>query len=366
MKNAFSHIRGVTAVLLAVALVCSLAGAAYAGNTDRALTYAAAGRQTLSAAELYAENVNSTVSVEVSQKVNMFGYETVSAGAGSGFILTPDGYILTNAHVVEGADAITVGMYSGENYDAELVGFDSSNDVAVLKIDAQNLRPVTFGDSDKIVVGEDVVAIGNPLGTLAFSLTRGVISGLDREVSLSGNMRLRLIQTDCVINAGSSGGALFNMYGEVIGITNAKASGSTFAGSSIESTTFAIPVNTVVDIVEQIMTTGEISRPYIGISVTDVAETLRAYGVPAGADVAEVTKDAPADQAGLKKNDVITAANGTPITGSGDLVSFIRACSVDDKVTLTVFRQGETIELTLTVGETVKSALPEAETKPAQ
>ena len=240
MKNTSSPVRRISAVLLALLLVCSaLSATAFAAGTDQSLTFAAAGRTAHTAAEIYAQNVNSMVSVDVSAKVNMFGYETLSEGAGSGFIITPDGYILTNAHVVEGAETISVSTYSGEKYDAELIGYDTSNDVAVLKINAEALTPVTFGDSDKAVIGEDVIAIGNPLGTLNFSLTKGVISGLDREISLSGNMRLRLIQTDCAINAGSSGGALFNMYGEVIGITNSKASGMDY-GSVIESITFAI------------------------------------------------------------------------------------------------------------------------------
>ena len=361
MKKPYSPVRRISAVLLALMLVCSaLSAQAFAAGTDQTLTFAADGRNARSADEIYAQNDNSMVSVDVSAKVNMFGYETLSEGAGSGFIITPDGYILTNAHVVEGAETISVSTYSGEKYDAELIGYDTSNDVAVLKINAEDLTPVTFGDSDKAVIGEDVIAIGNPLGTLNFSLTKGVISGLDREISLSGNMRLRLIQTDCAINAGSSGGALFNMYGEVIGITNSKASGMDY-GSVIESITFAIPVNTVVDIIEQIMTKGEISSPYIGISIADVDESLHAYGVPKGADVMEVAEDSPAKEAGLQKNDVITAADGETITGSSDLVKYVRTRSVGDKVEFTVFRQGETIKITVKIGETVKSALPETD-----
>ena len=354
MKASLHNTRKVYAILLAVLLVCSVtAGAAWA-VTPEGLTYAAAGRTVHSPAEVYAQNVNSTVAIGVSATVNMFGYDTVSAGAGSGFILTEDGYILTNFHVVDGADKISVKMYDGDSYDAELIGYDDTNDIAVLKIDASGLTPVTFGDSDAVVVGEDVVAIGNPLGELNFSLTKGVVSALDRDLSLSGNMRLKLIQTDCAINSGNSGGALFNMYGEVIGITNAKISGYGF-GASIENIAFAIPVNTVVDIVEQIMTKGEISTPYIGITVNDVDENLRAYGVPAGANVYGVNEDSPAEKAGLQKNDVVVEANGEAIKGSDDLVKLIRACAAGDEVELTVYRQGEN----------VKSALPEPESTAA-
>ena len=357
MKNT----RKVYAILLALLLVCSVtAGAAWAAGTPEGLTYAAAGRTVHSPAEVYAQNVNSTVAVSVSTTVNMFGYDTVSAGAGSGFVITEDGHILTNYHVVEGADEISVKMYNGDAYDAELIGYDDTNDIAVLKIDAKGLTPVTFGDSDAVVVGEDVVAIGNPLGELNFSLTKGVVSALDRDVSLSGNTRLKLIQTDCAINSGNSGGALFNMYGEVVGITNAKVSGFGF-GASVENIAFAIPVNTVVDIVEQIMTKGEISTPYIGITVNNVDDNLRAYGVPAGANVYSVNEDSPAEKAGLKKNDVIVEANDEAITGSDDLVKLIRSSAAGDEVELVVYRQGENVELTVAVGENVKSALPEPE-----
>ena len=365
MKAKLFENRKIWAVVLALVLVCSVtAGAAYAA-APKGLTFAAAARTPYTAAEVYAQNVNSTVAITVSSKTDMFGYQAVNTGVGSGFIITEDGYILTNAHVVENAEAISVKTYEGDTYDAELIGYDSSNDIGVVKIDASDLTPVTFGDSDGIVVGEDVVAIGNPLGDLQFSLTKGVVSALDRDVTLSGNMHLKLIQTDCAINSGSSGGALFNMYGEVIGITNAKMSGYGY-GAAIESIAFAIPVNNVVDIVEQIMTKGEISSPYIGISVNDVDENLRAYGVPKGANVAIVNEDSPAEKAGLKKNDVITAADGDPITGSDDLVKFIHSHSAGDKVNLTVYRQGEIEEITVKIGENVKSALPEPETEKAK
>ena len=238
------------------------------------------------------------------------------------------------------------------------IGCDDSNDIAVLKIDAKDLTPVTFGDSDKVVVGEDVVAIGNPLGELHFSLTRGVVSALDRNVTLSGNMHLKLIQTDCAINSGNSGGALFNLYGEVVGITNAKYSGSG-SQTSVDNIGFAIPVNTVVDIVEQIMTKGQISTPYIGVTVNNVSSDLTAYGIPAGAHVGEVVEGSPAAEAGILPRDIITAVNGTPISGSGELADLIHASTVGDELVLSIYRQGETLELSVTVGENVKDALPE-------
>ena len=363
MKNKTLNTRKISAIVLAIVLVCSVsAGYAYAAGTP-SLVYASAGRTPGTAAEVYAQNVNSTVAITTSMVMNYFGYDTLSGGSGSGFIITDDGYILTNYHVVEGAEKITVETYGGDKYTAELVGYDESNDIAVLKVDAKNMTPVVFGDSDKIAVGEDVVAIGNPLGELHFSLTRGVISALDRDVSFSGNMHLKLIQTDCAINSGNSGGALFNMYGEVIGITNAKASGGGFS-APVDNIAFAIPVNTVVGIVEQIMTKGEISTPYIGISVMPVSDDLQAYGIPEGAEVVSVNEDSPAKEAGLQEKDIIVAANGEDVTDSDDLVKIIRSCKPGDEVELTVYRQGETVEITVTVSETVKSALPENEEKP--
>ena len=171
----------------------------------------------LTGAEVYAANVNSTVGIVTSLvTTNFWGQQTTGAAAGSGFVFSDDGYILTNYHVVEGATSITVSTYDGTSYDAKLIGYDESNDVAVLKIEATGLTPVVIGDSDKLNVGDNVVAIGNPLGELTFSETSGIVSALNREVTMSNNTTMDLIQTDCAINSGNSGGALFNMYGEAI------------------------------------------------------------------------------------------------------------------------------------------------------
>ena len=187
----------------------------------------------LTGAEVYAANVNSTVGIVTSLvTTNFWGQQTTGAAAGSGFIFSDDGYILTNYHVVKGATSITVSTYDGTKYDAQLIGYDESNDVAVLKIDAAGLTPVVIGDSDKLNVGDSVVAIGNPLGELTFSETSGIVSALNREVTMSSDTTMDLIQTDCAINSGNSGGALFNMYGEVVGITNAKYSSSSSSSSA--------------------------------------------------------------------------------------------------------------------------------------
>ena len=307
-------------------------------------------------AEVYAANVNSTVGITTSVTTNFWGFQTTSAASGSGFILTADGYVLTNYHVIESSNSISVTLYDGKSYDAVLIGYDESSDIAVLKIDAEGLTPVVLGDSDNLNVGDSVVAIGNPLGELTFSLTSGAVSALNREITLSNSVTMNLIQTDCAINSGNSGGALFNLYGEVIGITNAKYSGSG-SGASIDNIGFAIPINHVRGIVESIIENGYVAKPYIGVIVSDVSEETMGYGLPAGAAVKAVSEDSPAEKAGLQVNDIITAVNGKEISGRTGLSEAVSAASVGDTLTLTVYRQGNTISVDVTVGEQIQSAL---------
>ena len=307
--------------------------------------------------EVYAANVNSTVGITTSITTNYWGYPTTSAASGSGFIISDDGYLLTNFHVIEDSDSITVTMYDGSTYEADLIGYDESNDIAVLKIEAEDLAPVILGNSDNLNVGDSVVAIGNPLGELTFSLTSGAISAMDREVTMSNGTTMRLMQTDCAINSGNSGGALFNLYGEVIGITNAKYSSSSSTGASIDNIGFAIPINQARSIAQSIIEKGYVSKPYIGVSVIDVSTETQSYGLPQGAAVKNITENSPAAEAGLQINDIITHVNETEITGSSDLVSIITSSVVGETHTLTVFRQGETLTLSITIGEKIQSAL---------
>ena len=309
----------------------------------------------MTAAEVYAVNVNSTVGITTSITTNYWGYQTTSAAAGSGFIFSDDGYILTNFHVVEDSSSISVAMYDGKTYDAKLVGYDEGNDVAVLKIDAKDLVPVVLGNSDNINVGDSVVAIGNPLGELTFSLTSGAISAKDRDITMSGGNTMRLMQTDCAINSGNSGGALFNMYGEVIGITNAKYSSSSASEASIDNIGFAIPINKARSIAQSIIEKGYVSKPYIGVSATTVSAETQSYGLPQGAAVKEVASDGPAAAAGLKVNDIITHIGGKAITGSGDMVTIVGESQPGDVLKFTVYRKGSTLELTVTVGEKIQS-----------
>ena len=365
--------------VIALALCCSLVGGilgaggvALLGGGEKDSTTILEGERPSSAitvaqidtsremtpAEVYAQNVNSTVGITTSVTTNFWGYQTTAAVSGSGFILTEDGYILTNFHVIEDSNSITVTAYDGTTYDATMVGYDESNDIAVLKVEAEGLTPVVLGDSDDLNVGDTVVAIGNPLGELTFSLTSGVVSALDREVTMSSGVTMDLIQTDCAINSGNSGGALFNLYGEVIGITNAKYSGSGSSGqASIDNIGFAIPINSVRNIVESIIENGYIVKPYIGVSVTDVSAETQSYGLPQGAAVKEVTEGSPAEQAGLQVNDIITRVGDTEITCSDDLVSLVKECQAGDELVMQVYRSGETLELTVTVAEKQQSAL---------
>ena len=311
----------------------------------------------LTAAEVYAANVNSTVGIVTSAvTTNFWGQQTQSAAAGSGFIFTDDGYIITNYHVIEGANTVTVSTYDGTQYDAKIVGYDESNDVAVLKVEAEGLTPVVIGSSSKLNVGDSVVAIGNPLGELTFSLTAGAVSALNRDVTMSSGSTQELIQTDCAINSGNSGGALFNMYGEVVGITNAKYSGSSGSGASIDNIGFAIPMDDVYNIITSIIEKGYIEKPYIGVSVISVSDETQKYGLPQGAAVQSLTDDGPAKAAGLQVNDIITKVNDTEITSSNDLVKTIGACKPGDQITLTVYRQGQTMEISLEVAQKIQSA----------
>ena len=377
---------GFVATALCFSLLGSILGAGgvlFAGNlmtteqehTNEQLTVMVEGQRELSAieivnidtseqltpAEVYAANVNSTVGITTTAvTTNFWGFQTTSAASGSGFIISTDGYILTNYHVIEGSDSISVAMYDGTTYDAALIGYDESNDIAVLKVEAENLAPVILGDSDSLNVGDSVVAIGNPLGELTFSLTAGAVSAMDREVTLSSSVTMNLIQTDCAINSGNSGGALFNLYGEVIGVTNAKYSSSSSSEASIDNIGFAIPINSIRTIVESIIEKGYISNPYIGIGVMDVSEETQLYGVPAGIAVQSVTDGAPAAQAGLQAGDVIVSVNGSAIN-SDALVEMVGASSVGDQLILRIYRQGETLDLTVTVGEQIQSALANEE-----
>ena len=312
----------------------------------------------LTAAEIYAANVNSTVGISATVRSTSRGRTVEGTASGSGFILTSDGYIVTNYHVVEGATAIKVNTYDNSTYDAKLVGYDDSNDIAVLKVDASGLSPVVLGDSDKMNVGDNVVAIGNPLGELTFTLTAGMVSALNRQITID-DMSMNLIQTDCAINSGNSGGALFNSYGEVIGMTNAKYSSSGNSSSaSIDNIAFAIPSNTVSNIVTSIIEKGYVEKVYIGVTVSASYGQRGSQNVQ-GVTVKSVTEGSPAEEAGIKEGDIITAVNGEKITSASGLSAWTSKSKAGDVLTLSIIRDGENIELKVTLGVRQQTTAPE-------
>ena len=347
--------------LCLVLLACLIAGCVAIGGGNQT---AFAESAELSPADLYEQNVNSTVGITISGETSSrYGYGYTYQASGSGFIITSDGYILTNYHVISGSKTVTVATYDHNTYDAKVIGYDASNDIAVIKIDAENLKPVTLGDSDTLRVGESVYAIGNPLGELTFSLTGGIVSALSRNVQTEAGTSMSLIQTDCAINSGNSGGALFNTRGEVIGITNAKYSSSGMSSEAeIDNIGFAIPINSVKRIVTSIIENGYVLKPYIGISVSPLSEeTAKIIGIKAGAVVQDVTADAPADKAGLKNHDVIVKVGDTDINDSNDLVQVISKSDPGDVLTFYIYRQGQEITLDVEIGSKTESALKDEE-----
>ncbi len=314
--------------------------------TDAATLPDSGTKTALSVSEIASSVGPATVSINVEVAYSMYGQTGTAQASGSGFIVSSDGYIVTNNHVIEGAESVKVIIPGDtEPVDAEVVGTDTSTDVAVLKIDREDLPYVTLGDSSALQVGELAVAIGNPFGDLAGTVTAGVISALDREVTIGGQS-YNLIQTDASINSGNSGGPLVNSYGEVIGITNAKV-------SDAEGLGFAIPINDIKSVIEDLVNNGYVKgRPAIGIGVITVEQTTAdQYGWPLGAYVKEITSGGAADKAGVKTGDIITAVDGTVITSSADISKIKNEHKVGDSLELTIYRNGDTMNLSIVLEE---------------
>lgn len=308
------------------------------------------GQTLMSPAEVYASTVNSVVSINCSAvSTNIFGQQTESASSGSGFIYTADGYIVTNQHVVANASFINVTLYNGDTYPATLVGSDSDYDVAVLKIDAKDLPAVTLGSSTDVNVGDTVMAIGNPLGELTFSMSQGIVSCVNRAINVEGTP-FNMIQVDASINPGNSGGPLMNLYGEVVGIVSAKY--SSYANTTVEGLGFAIPINDVQSIIKDIMENGSVgNKAYMAITAGTMTQQMAAqYKINAteGVFVYSVEDDGAGDKAGLKLGDVITKLNDTQITSMEDLSAAKKGFKAGDTVTLTVLRDGKEITTQLT------------------
>ena len=305
----------------------------------------------LTPSQVYAQNVDSVVAISSQQTTNYFGQVSETASSGSGFILTEDGYVVTNYHVVEGATSVEVITHDGSEYAAQLIGFDENNDVAILKVEAEGLQAAAIGSSEDLIVGDQVVAIGNPLGELTSTLTVGYISAKERIVT-SDNSQINMMQTDAAINSGNSGGPLFNMNGEVIGITTAKYSGSSSSGATIEGIGFAIPIDDVIGIIESYRNFGYDNGAYMGVMVRSVdSETAGMYGLPLGSYVESVTEGSCADAAGIQPKDIIIALGEYTVESNVDLTRSLRKFSAGDTTTITVYRGGQEVVLDITLDE---------------
>ena len=307
----------------------------------------------MSAGSVYAQNVNSVVliSCEVATP-SYFGQTSTGTSTGTGFIISEDGYVVTNYHVVQDSRAIYVTTHNNEKLPAVLVGHDKTNDVAVLKVETEKKLPyATLGSSNDLAVGDQVVAIGNPLGDLTATLTVGYVSAKDRDVTTEG-ATINMIQTDAAINSGNSGGPLFNMKGEVVGITTAKYSGSSSSGATIEGIGFAIPIDDVASMINDLIHFGYVTGAYLGVMVSDVdAESANYYGMPVGAYVQEVTPGYAAEVAGVKVKDIIVALGDYEVSSVSELTRTLRNFSAGETTTITVYRGGAEKVLPITLDE---------------
>ena len=317
-------------------------------------------------AQLYAANVNSVVAISTTIQTNSFYGSSEGSSSGSGFILSSEGYVVTNYHVVENATAIEVITHDGSEYAATLVGKDSTNDLAVLKVEATGLAAATLGSSTDLVIGDMVVAIGNPLGELSSTQTVGYVSGIDREVSTDSLTTISMIQTDAAINPGNSGGPLFNMRGEVIGITTAKYSGTTGSGASIEGIGFAIPIDDVVPLIDDLIDYGYVTGAYMGVSVSNTdAESAARFGLPTGAYIESVEQGGAADRAGIQPKDIVIGLGDRTVSNVTDLTRALRNFKAGDTTTVKLIRSGREMTLEITLDEkpqeTTEATTPQPE-----
>ena len=331
-----------------------------ASGSDSSITAASSSGSSLTT-EQVADLVSPSVVVITPEQVvysqwSWYGQNQVESGAGSGVIISSDGYILTCAHVVDGASTITVTI-GDKDYTATLVGEDTTSDIAVIKIDADGLTPATVGNSDSLKVGQSVMAVGNPLGELGGTVTGGMISALNRSVTIQGSSSVNtmsLIQMDASVSPGNSGGGLFNMNGELVGIVNAKSS-----SSDAEGLGFAIPINDAIKVAQELLENGYVTgRPYLGITylaVTD-AQTASQLGVNAyGVYVVEVVKGGPAEKAGLQAGDRIVSVDGTEIASKDDLGTLMQKHAAGDTLSITIARDGQMQTVNVTLGEKTAS-----------
>lgn len=276
---------------------------------------------------------------------SIFG-QYVQQGAGSGVIFSEDGYIITNNHVIEGATSISVRTQNGDEYSAKLIGTDDQTDLAVIKVDANGLTPATIGDSDSLQVGDAAIAIGNPLGELGGTVTSGIISALDREITVEDET-MTLLQTDAAINPGNSGGGLFDANGNLIGIVNAKES-----STGVEGLGFAIPINGAIDIINELIQNGSVtSRPALNVSLYDysASQNLSRSDMEDGVYIVQVVKGGAGDQAGLQQGDRIISFDQKEVSTAAEVKAILREHKIGDKVDMTIARDGKTIDVQITL-----------------
>lgn len=305
-----------------------------------------------STSEIVKKTADSVVEISTESVVTgSFAQQYVQQGAGSGVIISQDGYILTNNHVINGANSVKVRLRDSTEYDATIIGSDSDNDIALLKVSATGLSPATFGDSNSLAVGDYVVAIGNPLGELGGTVTDGIISALARKVTIE-DTQMTLLQTNAQVNPGNSGGGLFNANGELVGIVNAKQS-----ATEVEGIAFAIPINNVLDILSDLKEYGYVTgKVDLGIDFTDITsdETAFYYGVnQTGCYVLSVDSGSNAEKAGVTRGDLVTKVNDTDVSSSSDITAALEKAEVGDTVTFTVSRRGTSKTLSFVLEEYV-------------
>ena len=362
---------GVVALCLACAILAGAAGSVgtylATRNRDSALgqaldslaptpvpvfstvSYDGAGNEAAAAIYELAKQQVVGISTTIDYGYNFFGQPSTASVTGSGVIISEDGYILTNYHVVEDAQKggypVEVMMYDETSYEAEIVGFDEDNDIALLKIDAVGLHPAQLGSSDDLTVGQTVYAVGNPLGELSYTITGGMVSATDRTITTESNVAVNMFQIDAAVNNGNSGGPVYNAAGQVVGIVTAK-----YSAAGVEGIGFAIPISDAAHIANQILEHGYVAdKAYMGITCSTVSSSAaEAYNMVVGAYVNTVNEGSAAEKAGLQVDDIITALDGKTVAGSSELTAMIRQYHAGDTAELTVWRDGEEVTLSVT------------------
>ncbi len=311
--------------------------------------------------QIYASAVDSVVSISAyGEKIDQYGVPSQIGGGGSGFLISEDGYVVTNCHVIQDMTEVYVILQDKTELEAAVVGYDAAVDVALLKIEGEGYPYLELGSSDAVVVGEQVVAIGYPLLSDSASMTVGYISAKDQIVDTDGTA-LNMLQTDTAINSGNSGGPLLNAAGQVVGITTAKFSGYSNSGVAIEGMSFAVPMDDAVRSLQDLKEYGYVTGAYLGVYVRDVSAEVQMYGLPAGAYVDDVMEGLAAQRGGIKAGDVITELGGYDVGSVSDLTRVLRRYEAGQKVTVTVWRNGRQTQLSVVLDEKPLEEMPQEE-----